>query len=89
MLETGQKNIGAIVDTGLLNAPELRTIILLGEIGDISDTLQKSAEIHRQILKDQTDLIREYGTSVIKILVFGVAVFAGSGFLSFVFSIVN
>lgn len=89
VLESGQKNIGSIVDTGLLNAPELRTIVLLGEIGEISDTLQKSSEIHREILKDQTEFLREYGISVIKILVFGVVVFVGSGFINFLFSIIS
>lgn len=89
VLESGQKNIGSIVDTGLLNAPELRTIVLLGEIGEISDTLQKSSEIHREILKDQTEFLREYGISVIKILVFGVVVFVGAGFINFLFSIIS
>lgn len=89
VLESGQKNIGSIVDTGLLNAPELRTIILLGEIGETSDTLQKSSEIHREILNDQTEFLREYGISAIKLLVFAVVIFVGAGFASFLFSIVT
>ncbi|MCS4309512.1 type II secretory pathway component PulF [Rheinheimera pacifica] len=81
-LEGGKKNLGVIMDTGLVNPAELRTLHLLGEIGGVSETLMGAAEIHKDILLTEINRIKEWGASLIKIVATIIAVIIGGGLLS-------
>jgi type II secretory pathway component PulF len=84
-----EKNIGVILDTGLLNTPEISAISLLGEAGEHSITLQRSADMHRDILRAKTEFLREYGASAIKVLAYIIGFICAGALASFIFTLVN
>ncbi|MDC5711155.1 type II secretion system F family protein [Vibrio europaeus] len=73
-MRMGKTDLGAIFDTGLLIPEELDTLSLLNGIGDISETLKRSAQIHREKLELEIEIVKSWGK---KIMNFFVYIFGG------------
>ncbi len=84
-----EDNLGTILNTGLLNEPEVMTIKMLGSISGKAETLQRSADMHREILREKTEYIKEYGTTAIKIAAYLVGFAVAGAFVNFLLTIVS
>ena len=78
-IEWGEKNIGYIMNTGLLNRAEENSLLLLGQIGGTSETLLNSADIHHEILMEEIDVIKSVGFNALKLIGFAIGALMGSG----------
>ncbi|AZQ13267.1 hypothetical protein [Shewanella khirikhana] len=81
-IEWGEKNLGNIMATGLLNNAEEDSLYLLGQIGGTAETLLNSADIHHELLIDEIELIKSIGINVLKIIGFCIGVLMGGGVIS-------
>ena len=66
-VHSGRKNLGDILNTGLLNESEQSTLKLLGEIGSFDITLLRSADMHHAMITDEIELIQSFGSDLLKI----------------------
>ena len=86
-IEDGNENLGNIINTGLLNPAEQNSLFLLGEIGGFDETLLNSADIHHELLIDEIELIKSFGTNLLKILGVTIGVLVGGGVITLVMDI--
>lgn len=77
----GNVNLGAIMNTGLLNQAEQHSLQLLGEIGEHPETLLSSADIHHEILLDDINFVKEYAPVILKIIGLNIVLLMGGGML--------
>ncbi|NSM26839.1 hypothetical protein HT094_22325 [Shewanella sp. ZOR0012] len=81
-IEWGEKNLGTIMATGLLNKSEENSLYLLGQIGGTSETLLNSADIHHELLTEEIELIKSIGIDALKIIGFCIGALMGGGIIS-------
>lgn len=82
----GRINLGDILDTGLLNPSEQSTLKLLGQIGNNSTILLRSAAIHNAIITDEVDTLKSVGADAIKIMGALISALMGAGIAMLVLS---
>ncbi|MUK76582.1 hypothetical protein GNP84_06635 [Aliivibrio fischeri] len=87
-LGQGRTNVGDIFNSGLLLDEELSTLTLLGEIGNTSDTLHKSALIHRAKLLTDVNRLKHWGDMGLKISAGLIAFVLFGGLISLIFTVV-
>ncbi|MCS6162456.1 hypothetical protein [Shewanella baltica] len=80
-IEGGKKNLGNIMETGLLNKSEENSLYLLGQIGGTPETLLSSADIHHELLIDEIELIKSIGIDALKIIGFCIGALMGGGII--------
>jgi type II secretory pathway component PulF len=78
-IEWGEKNLGYIMATGLLNKAEENSLFLLGQIGGTSETLLNSADIHHELLMEEIELIKSIGIDALKLIGFAIGLLMGGG----------
>ncbi|MGL4475867.1 MAG: hypothetical protein ACRCT7_15630 [Shewanella sp.] len=83
----GRINLGDILDTGLLSPSEQSTLKLLGQIGNSSTILLRSADIHHAIITDELAMLKSVGTDVIKLTGASIGLLMGAGIGNLVLSV--
>ncbi|MFA1563222.1 type II secretion system F family protein, partial [Aliivibrio fischeri] len=86
-IRRGKSNVGDIFDVGLLNQEEQETLSLLGAIGEPSETLKKSADMHQEQLLYEVALIQKIGKNALKILAAVTFAVCAGGVISLIFTI--
>lgn len=85
IMGTGRTNLGDLLDTGLLVDEEVDTLKLLGDVGDFSDILKRSASIHQDRLIDEINSLKNWGVKITNVIAysFGGIIFLGLMLLAF------
>ncbi|MBD1574741.1 hypothetical protein HC725_15920 [Vibrio sp. S17_S38] len=88
-IQSGESNIGKILDTGLIQEQNVRTMRIIGETGNHYETFNNSAELHNSLLESKMAIFRVWGTVVIKFTALLITLIVGGGIAQLIINMIT
>ncbi|WP_178306567.1 type II secretion system F family protein [Vibrio algicola] len=78
-INTGNENIGDILNTGLIDEQNIRTLKILGTTGDLFHIFLNASELHSSLLESKMLNMKVWGANIIKIVGLIIGLITGGG----------